>query len=46
MKDKPENHDWIPQYMFEYTNHDKPVMCVLYCSICGKIRYQYGDKLI
>ncbi len=46
MKDKPENHNWIPQYIFSFTTHDKPVMIILWCPHCKSYRYQYGESII
>lgn len=44
-RDKVENHDWVPVFIFEYTNFDRPVTIILYCSHCKRYRYQYGEKL-
>ena len=46
MREKPANHNWIPQAYFEFTTWDRPVMIILYCPHCKRYRYQYGEKLI
>ncbi len=46
MRDKPQDHNWIPQFFFEFTNYDKAVMIILYCPHCQEYRYQYGKSLI